>query len=97
MSRYLTTAGGRDAWHSIAIQTPLGELLEMYGNPVVLRQGGGKVILDSRYWDYSVTTHRYRGQFLGEDTATTRKKLESGQYEEANLTELLGEREYRPS
>lgn len=97
MSRYLTTAGGRDAWAHLVVPTPLGELYEAYGNPVALKQGGGKVILDSRYWDYSVTTHRYRGQFLGEDTATTRKKLERGQYEEANLTDLLGEREYRPS
>jgi len=39
-----------------------------------------KVELDRDYWDYSVTTGKYRNQFLGETKAETKKKIESGEY-----------------
>ena len=44
-----------------------------------------RVFLDKRYWDYSVTTGKYRNQFLGELIAETRKKIESGEYELVDL------------
>jgi hypothetical protein len=31
-------------------------------------------------WDSSVTTGRYRNQFLGEKLAETRKKIKTGEY-----------------
>lgn len=46
---------------------------------------GREVTLDENTWDYSVTTSRHRGTFLGENTATTRKKIKSGEYKLANL------------
>ena len=39
-----------------------------------------KVFLDREDWDYSVTTGKYRNQFLGETIAETRKKIKSGEY-----------------
>ena len=39
-----------------------------------------KVWLDSTYWDYSVTTSKYRNIFLGENKAETQKKIDSGEY-----------------
>jgi hypothetical protein len=39
-----------------------------------------KVYLDSTFWDYSVTTGKYRNQFLGETKAETEKKIKSGEY-----------------
>lgn len=44
----------------------------------------GKTYLDSA-WKYSRTTSKYRSQFLGETTADTHRKIESGEYTIVNL------------
>lgn len=44
-----------------------------------------KVFLDSNFWDYSVTTSKYRNQFLGETKKETQAKIDSGEYRLANL------------
>ena len=50
----------------------------------------GKTAIDSNYWDYSVTTGKYRNQFLGENKAATQKKIASGEYIlVGNLAEFL--------
>ena len=41
--------------------------------------------LDRDTWDYSVTTGKYRNQFLGETKAETQKKIDSGEYILADL------------
>lgn len=53
----------------------------------MLAFGTGKriVTLDSNTWDYSVTTGKYRNQFLGETIKKTRAKIASGEYKLANL------------
>lgn len=43
------------------------------------------VYLDESSWDYSVTTGKYRNQFLGETKAETQKKINSGEYQLTNL------------
>ncbi len=45
----------------------------------------GKVTLDAKYWDYSVTTSKYRNLFLSETTKETQDKINSGEYKLANL------------
>ena len=40
----------------------------------------GKTCLDRNKWDYSVTTGKYRNQFLGETKKETQKKIDSGEY-----------------
>ena len=47
--------------------------------------GRRDVVLDEGTWDYSMTTGRYRNQFLGEDKKATEKKIKSGEYKLANL------------
>lgn len=47
----------------------------------------GQTTLDSHFWDYSVTTGRYRNKFLNECIAETRKKIKQGLYK---LTDLNG-------
>lgn len=42
-------------------------------------------VLDEDYWDYSVTTGRYRNQFLGENIDETRRKIKDGTYKLAKL------------
>lgn len=39
-----------------------------------------RVLLDKDWWDYSVTTGKYRNQFLGETKKETQAKIDSGEY-----------------
>lgn len=43
------------------------------------------IVLDEHYWDYSRTTGKYRNQFLGENKKETQEKINSGEYNLANL------------
>jgi len=43
--------------------------------------------LDINYWDYSVTTGKYRNIFLGETKKETEKKIKEGVYILSNLNE----------
>lgn len=43
------------------------------------------VFLDKDKWDYSITTGKYRNQFLRETIAETRKKSKSGEYKLVDL------------
>jgi hypothetical protein len=47
-----------------------------------------KIKLDSKYWNYSTTTSRYRNQFLGETTKETQVKIASGEYILADLNDV---------
>jgi len=58
---------------------------QSYQSIIVKIDKAGQVTLDEKTWDYSVTTGRYRNQFLGEVIAETRKKIESGEYALADL------------
>ncbi len=44
-----------------------------------------QIWLDENYWDYSVTTGKYRNQFLGETKKETEAKIKSGEYILTNL------------
>ena len=44
-----------------------------------------KIYLDKKYWDYSVTTGKYRNIFLNETKRETEKKIANGTYELTNL------------
>ena len=39
-----------------------------------------KYYLDRNKWDYSITTGKYRNQFLGETKKETQAKIDSGEY-----------------
>lgn len=44
-----------------------------------------RIELDQAYWDYSVTTGKYRNIFLGENKKATQAKIDSGEYKLENL------------
>ena len=50
-------------------------------------KGEKRVFLDSNYWDYSVTTSKYRNIFLNESKKETQKKIDNGIYILTNLNE----------
>jgi hypothetical protein len=47
---------------------------------IIVEWSNNKIFLDGYYWDYSVTTGKYRNQVLGEGIKETRKKIKSGEY-----------------
>ncbi len=60
---------------------------QSYESVIAALEDGGAVTLDATYWDYSRTTSKYLGQFLGEPMAEVRKKVKDGTYtlEDLNL------------
>ena len=55
---------------------------------IIAKKSKGKIYLDDIFWDYSVTTGKYRNDFLGEGIAETRKKIASGEYILTDLNDL---------
>lgn len=58
---------------------------QSYDSVIVRITPNGTVKLDKKYWDYSVTTGKYRNQFLGESKKETQAKIDSGEYKLTNL------------
>lgn len=77
---------GQPVANQFILRTADGEYFQSYQSIIAFRPfGGGQVVLDEYYWDYSRTTGKYRNEFLGENTNETRKKIESGEYKLENL------------
>lgn len=53
-------------------------LFQSYNSPIAMKKGGKVYIFKD--WDYSVTTGKYRNQFLGETKKETLKKIATGEY-----------------
>ena len=62
-----------------------GDVVFQSYRTIIAKKTANGVLLDSDSWDYSVTTGKYRNQFLGESKAETEKKIKSGEYKLANL------------
>lgn len=59
-------------------------ILQSYQSVIAIKENE-KVTLDSRYWDYSKTTGKYRNQFLNETKKETEAKIKAGAYILADL------------
>jgi hypothetical protein len=66
------------------IKTDRGAIFQSYDSIIAARING-KVFLDSRYWDYSNTTGKYRNIFLGESKEETQRNIRAGEYELVDL------------
>lgn len=53
---------------------------QSYNSTIAIVFCTGVVLLDENTWDYSVTTGKYRNEFLGENIAETRAKIKNGEY-----------------
>jgi hypothetical protein len=58
---------------------------QSYDSIICKIASNGKIFLDSKYWNYSKATGKYRNLFLNEDRKTTEKKIQSGEYTLTNL------------
>lgn len=63
-----------------------GDMFQSYESNIAFKTYP-TVYLDKTYWDYSVTTGKYRNIFLGEKKADTQKKIDSGEYILTDLNE----------
>jgi len=55
------------------------EYFQSYKSIIAVKSYKG-IFLDRNYWDYSVTTGKYRNLFLNETKKETEAKLKSGEY-----------------
>ena len=92
--RNMTSSRGNDVPNQfiisgVTIRNSLfeGDMFQSYDSSIVFIDNRGNVFLDKRYWDYSVTTGRYRNQFLNETKKETQAKIDNGEY---ILTDLNG-------
>ena len=78
---------GREVANQFRIWTKEGVYFKSYSSIIAFRPylNSEKLKLDRDKWDYSVTTGKYRNDFLGEDIKTTRAKIKSGEYELVDL------------
>ena len=75
----MTSARGNTVPNQFIITDNGDEYFQSYKS-IIAKRSKGKIYLDDYYWDYSVTTGKYRNEFLGEGIAETRKKIASGEY-----------------
>ena len=64
------------------------EVFQSYGSVIAIRTfwpDETRIELDKGKWDYSITTGKYRNQFLGETKKETQAKINSGEYILADL------------
>tara|TARA_B100000963_G_scaffold317282_1_gene297626 strand:+ start:70 stop:348 length:279 start_codon:yes stop_codon:yes gene_type:complete len=69
----------------IIIDNHNNKIFQSYDTVIAMKNDDGIIYLDKYSWDYSVTTGKYRNEFLGEGIAETRKKIASGEYILTNL------------
>lgn len=80
----MTSRNGNDIPNQFIIRTDEGTYFQSYRS-IIAFKSNGEVTLDRNKWDYSVTTGKYRNQFLGETKKETQAKIDSGVYK---LTDL---------
>jgi len=76
---------GKPVANQFIIRTPDGEYFQSYDSMIAFKANDGSVTLDESMWDYSVTTNKYRNEFLCESTPVTRKKISAGIYKTENM------------
>jgi hypothetical protein len=82
----MTSVNGNKVPNQFIINNNGEEYFQSY-NSIIAKKSKGKIYLDDYFWDYSVTTGKYRNDFLGEGIAETRKKITTGEYILTNLNE----------
>ena len=81
----MTSKNGNKIANQFVIENNGRTYFQSYNSIIACKNVSGKTELDSTYWDYSVTTGKYRNLFLGETRKETEKKIKSGEYTLTNL------------
>ena len=70
---------GRPVANQFIIIADNGDTFFQSYQTVIAKKSNNAVTLDPK-WDYSVTTGKYRNEFLGEKKKDTERKIKSGEY-----------------
>ena len=82
----MLSSNGNKVPNQFEITTDEGVYFQSYKTIIAFKPyANSPVLLDKGRWDYSVTTGKYRNEFLGEGITETRKKIASGEYILTNL------------
>ncbi len=84
----MTSAKGNKIANQFIIQIGYSFYFQSYNSIIVKmtwEQDKMVIYLDEYYWDYSVTTGKYRNQFLKETKKETKQKIKQGIYQLTNL------------
>ena len=82
----MTSNKGNKIANQFIISDPhKGDYFQSYESMIARITPEGRIFLDTKYWDYSVTTSKYRNQFLNETKKETQAKINSGEYILADL------------
>ena len=77
----MTSAKGNKVANQFVIDDDFGNsYFQSYKSIIVKKCADGRIFLDNETWDYSVTTAKYRREFLNEGVEDTRAKIKSGEY-----------------
>lgn len=77
---------GREVANQFIIEHEGKTYFQSYSTIIAVKEGG-KLTLDKNYWNYSVTTSKYRNEFTRMNTAETKKAIKNGEIELANLND----------
>jgi len=87
----MTSNNGNKIANQFIITTDNEEYFQSYksiiAKKVLMNNQFFMIYLDKNYWDYSVTTGKYRNIFLNETKKETQKKIDNGTYILTNLNE----------
>jgi len=84
----MTGRSGRPVANQFIIFDSEATYFQSYNTVIVktcFEDGERVTYLDRNAWDYSVTTSKYRNQFLGCDTAQVKRRIKDGTYRLAEL------------
>jgi hypothetical protein len=82
----MKSKNGNTVPNQFIINDDLGNrFFQSYNSIIVKQDSEGQIWLDRETWDYSVTTAKYRREFLNEGVEVTRAKIQNGEYTLTNL------------
>ena len=81
----MKSSRGNKVPNQFIIWTDEEQFFQSYQTIIGKRDHLGKITLDKNKWDYSVTTSKYRNQWLGMNTKEIKKAIDNGTIQLVNL------------
>jgi len=81
----MKSSKGNKVPNQFIIWTDEEQFFQSYQTIIGRRDNEGNVTLDKNRWDYSVTTSKYRNQWLGMNTKEIKKAIDNGTIKIMNL------------
>jgi len=81
----MESSRGNEVPNQFKIETPEGVFFQSYKSIIAVIRLNGDIELDEKYWDWSVTTSRYRNSFLNMKTKDIKKAISTGEIVLKNL------------